>query len=692
MTPSPSSPGAEPKLRILVVEDNEQDYRLALRTLSRAGLDCHAECVDSRAALIHALTRAPWHLVLLDYTVPGLPHHDVLAEINRHQPGLPAILLSGLIEEATAFELLKAGLWDYVSKDELARLPSVIERNLQEAENLRRLREAEQQARIAALAFESSDAIAIIDAQGRFRRVNGSFCAASGYTVDELVGRPALQLRSRRHNKRFYTALRAELASAGRWQGEMWMRNRDGACSLMWQTITAVLDSSGRLTDYVATGRDITARKAAEEEIARLAFYDALTGLPNRRLLVDRLGIALTASDRSAVHGALMFIDLDHFKDINDTLGHEEGDRLLIEAARRLTACVRADDTVARLGGDEFVVLLEALAGDSEEAATQARMVGEKIRGELGASFTLAGRSCRVTPSIGVALFAGAETSCTDLLRRADLAMYQAKTAGRDLVRFFDPEMQASVEKRASLERDLRRAIRQREFAVWYQPVVNRRGASRWQEALVRWINPEQGVLLPARFLPVAEASGLVMAIGDQVLEAVCARLGRLRANGDTHTAIAVNAGSKQLRNPFFADEIQARLYHHEANPSQLIVELTEGPLPENMADVRAKMVRLKALGVRFALDDFGTGYASLVCLRELPFDRVKIDTSFIRDLLEDPDDARLVSATIQMAHCMGIKVVAEGVEHQAQWDYLLRAGCDEAQGFLFGRPQATAD
>jgi diguanylate cyclase (GGDEF)-like protein/PAS domain S-box-containing protein len=455
----------------------------------------------------------------------------------------------------------------------------------------------------------------------------------------------------------------------------------------------------GEITALLGVTRDITQRKAAEAEIRNLAFYDPLTALPNRRLLIDRLAQALAESSRSQRHGALMFLDLDHFKTLNDTQGHDVGDQLLIEVALRLRTCIREGDTVARLGGDEFVVMLENLSELETQAAAQAEAVAEKVRSAINLPYTLKPGEGRVdagdassyhcTSSIGISLFIDHEKLLDDLLKRADLAMYEAKAAGRDCIRFFDPEMQAVLDARARLEGELRHALTHHEFQLYYQVQVDREQRIVGAEALLRWIHPQRGLVGPAEFIPLAEETGLILPIGRWVLDTACAQLKTWTGHPAAHSlCVAVNISPLQFRQADFVAQVSAAVAQSGIDAARLKLELTESLLLNDVDDTIAKMQALNALGLRFALDDFGTGYSSLAYLKRLPLDQLKIDKSFVTDLENDDDDAAICAATIGLAHTLGIAVVAEGVETEAQRYFLASVHrCDFLQGYLFSRP-----
>ena len=430
------------------------------------------------------------------------------------------------------------------------------------------------------------------------------------------------------------------------------------------------------------------ARKAAEDEIWQLAFYDPLTRLPNRRLFIDRLQHALAASTRSNRHGALLFIDLDNFKTINDTLGHDTGDLLLQEVAGRLSSCVRAGDTLARQGGDEFVILLIDMSEVPQEAAMQTEAIGEKILAALNQPYQLADHVYHSTASIGATLFDGHLESAAELLRHADLAMYQAKAAGRNALRFFEAGMQTAVTLRAGLETDLRQGLQDGQFFLCYQAQVDDTGGVTGAEVLLRWQHPVRGLVSPADFIPAAEVTGLILPLGRWVLETACAQLSTWACRSATsHLTVAVNVSARQFQQPDFVTQVVEVLERTGANARKLKLELTESMLVDNVELIIAKMTTLKTLGIGFSLDDFGTGYSSLSYLKRLPLDQIKIDQSFVRDVLTDPNDAALVRAIVALAQSLGLSVIAEGVETELQRDFLATHGCHAYQGYLYGRP-----
>ncbi len=548
-------------------------------------------------------------------------------------------------------------------------------------------RQVQQELRIAAKAFESLHGIMVTDARGTILRVNHAFTELTGYLADEVVGNTPSILKSGKHDDEFYAEMWRQLAATGAWYGEIWDRRKNGEVFPKWQTISAVRGLDGQTTHYVAAFSDISESKAAEAEIRHLAFFDPLTHLPNRRLLLDRLQHALATSARNRQHGAVLFIDLDNFKNLNDTQGHDKGDLLLQKVAERLTNSVREGDTVARFGGDEFVLLLEGLSVNSDEAVSQAELVCEKILEALNLGYQLGTRDYHCTPSIGITLYCGHSASVDELLQQADLAMYQSKEAGRNTLHFFQPDMQAAVTLRSILEADLRKGLRENQFLLLYQPQVGAEGQLTGVEALVRWHHPIRGIVAPSEFIQLAEETGLILPLGLWVLKTACERLAVWGAEpGKKHLTMAVNVSARQFHHKDFVDQVLATLEHCGADPKRLKLELTESLLLSDVEDTIVKMTTLKEAGVSFSLDDFGTGYSSLSYLKRLPIDQLKIDRSFIRDVLTDPNDAAIALTIVALAHSMGLTVIAEGVETEAQREFLASNHCCAFQGFLFGK------
>ncbi|MDP1939811.1 MAG: EAL domain-containing protein [Gallionella sp.] len=545
-----------------------------------------------------------------------------------------------------------------------------------------------EELRIAAVAFETQEAILITDAHSNILRVNQAFQEISGYRTEDVIGHTPRILKSNRHDDAFYQSMWSTLRDSGKWSGEVWDRRKNGEVYPKFMTITAIYDDHQQVSNYVAAFVDISQRKQSERDIHQLAFYDPLTQLANRRLLMDRLQQAMVSSARNGQHGALLFLDLDHFKMINDTQGHATGDLLLIDVARRLQNCTREGDSVARLGGDEFVVLLEELSSQQDEAAIQADRIAENIRSKLNQPYLLNDHEFSSTPSIGITLFNSHQESAEVLFKHADVAMYQAKSDGRNTIRFFDPKMQTALEIRIAMETDLRHALEKQQFLLHYQVQMDNHGKATGAEVLLRWQQPERGFVFPDQFIPIAEETGLIVPIGLWVLSTACEKLKVWQQNVLTRDlTLAVNVSAKQFHQPDFVERVQHALLESGAPPSRLKLELTESAVLDNIDATIAKMQQIKSLGVHFSMDDFGTGYSSLQYLKRLPLAQIKIDKSFVLDITNNPDDAAIVQTIIAMSKALGLNVIAEGVETDTQRIFLDQHGCHAFQGYLFSKP-----
>jgi diguanylate cyclase (GGDEF)-like protein/PAS domain S-box-containing protein len=581
------------------------------------------------------------------------------------------------------FEVLKAPL-----RDETGKTIGVVG----VARDVSERRKADEQQRIAATAFEAQEGIVILDADKRILRVNQAFVEMTGHVADDVVGKTPQQVARDPRARELLSEIADRVERDGFWRGELPAQRSSGETFPTWTTVATVRGARGETTHYVVTMTDVAERKRAEKEIVNLAYYDRLTGLPNRRLLRDRLEQALAGSARSGRRGALLFVDLDNFKLVNETRGHEVGDQLLVEVARRLEACLGAAGGAARVGGDEFVALVEDLSENPHEAAALAKKTGETILAALNSPYALPGGVRHSSPSIGVAMFSGGGDTCEELLKQADIAMYEAKAAGRNALRFFDPDMQATLAVRAEAEAALRIAIREHRFVLHYQPQVDCDGEWIGAEALVRWAHPERGLVAPGEFIPLAEETGLILPIGSWVLETACKRL---KAWSDDRRSrglrLSVNVSARQFSQPDFVEQVAETLRATGAPAERLVLELTESVMLDDVAGAADKMNALKELGVSFAVDDFGTGYSSLAYLTRLPLDQIKIDRTFVRNLPSSANDAAVAHTIITLAESLGLTVIAEGVETEAQRRFLERHGCPSFQGFLFGAPMDIA-
>jgi diguanylate cyclase (GGDEF)-like protein/PAS domain S-box-containing protein len=556
-----------------------------------------------------------------------------------------------------------------------------------------RIEASTSELRIAATAFETQEAIIVTDANKMILRVNQAFTRITGYSAEEAKGRNPDMIKSDRHNDQFYNDIWTAVARDKYWQGEVWNRRKNGEVYPEWCTITAVTNADGQITNYIGAFSDISQNKQAEEEIHNLAFYDPLTKLPNRRLMLERLSYMLNNSMRQNHHGAILFIDLDNFKALNKSKGHDLGDLMLIEVAKRLKACVRIDDTIARLGGDEFIAILEGLGAEHSQAVAQVETVVRKILVSLNQPYFLRDHEYHSSASIGIKLFHDKKFALEELLKHADTAMHQAKASGRNSFCFFDPGMQAIMETRATLENELRHALPQRQLKLYFQKQVDRSGHLTGAEALLRWQHPVQGLVSPAQFIPIAEETGLILPIGTWVLETACAQLKAWEnASRTNKLCLSINVSVRQFYQPDFVERVRQIILKSEINPALLKFELTESLVLNNINDSIIKMKALGEIGVHFSMDDFGTGYSSLAYLTQLPLSQVKIDQTFVQNIFKKSTDAVIVQAIIGMAGNLGMEVVAEGVETEAQYDFLKQHGCTVFQGNLFSKPVSVEE
>jgi diguanylate cyclase (GGDEF)-like protein/PAS domain S-box-containing protein len=560
--------------------------------------------------------------------------------------------------------------------------------------NMERRQDEDVRLRIAATAFESHDAMFVSDARHVILQANSALSVMTGYPQAELVGHTPDIFSAHRQGTPFFDDILRAIENDGAWQGEVLNRRKDGELYPAWLAASGVRDENNHFTHFIATLTDITQRKANENEIRNLAFYDPLTGLANRRLMTDRLLQAMLDCPRRKQSLALMFLDLDKFKNFNDTLGHDIGDALLKRVGQRLVSCVRDVDTVARLGGDEFVVLIEGLDTAPQEAAAHVQTVALKILRTLAERYDdLGGAGFYCSASMGITQFSEPGYQIEELMKQADIALYQAKEAGRNTLRFFDPDMQSRIMARASLEKDLRQGLLRSEFRIYFQVKVDAQQQPIGAEVLVRWQHTERGLVSPASFIGLAEESGLIVPLGRLVFGAACAQLHAWAVQPDRCAlSLSVNVSPKEFLQPDFVASLLGILDDSGADPDKLTVEITENMLVENLAATVEKMTALRRRGISFSIDDFGTGYSSLGYLKRMPLRELKIDRSFVRDMLGNTNDASIVRIVIALGNELGLDVVAEGIETTEQFDFLKINGCRTFQGYLFGAPMSLEE
>ena len=673
---------------ILLVEDETlvaHDIRLQLQDM---GYRVAAEARTGEEAISLAGQVKP-DLVLMDIQLGSAMDGIAAALAIRAQQPLPVVFLSAFAADEMLSRAMLVEPYGYILKPFSNReLHTVLQMAFYKHQADQR--ERDLALRNQAILDNMANGVITVDALGRIQSFNRGACTMFGYVAGEVLGCNISVLMPEPFGSEHQQHLQKDQQGGHDrvvcTQREVEGRRHDGSRFPLALTVSRVT-LSGK-PSYISILSDLSAHRLAEARIHHLAYFDDLTGLPNRRRLQDRLKAALVACARSGQHGALIFLDLDHFRQINETLGPGFGDELLTAVAQRLVACIGEDDTAAHIGGDEFMVMLESLGLSSQNAAVSAEHMASKIQDTLSLPYTLRGRSYNSSASMGIVMFDRHASDPDELLKMADAAMYQAKEAGRGTARFFDPSIQALAMARTKLEKDLQKALQVGQFVLHYQVQVDARGRPIGAESLVRWVHPVLGLVPPGQFIPLAEQTGLILQLGQWVLQTACLQLVTWSAHPATaQWTLAVNVSSLQFAQADFVDAVAQVLDETGVDAYKLKLELTESMLVHDVTDVIAKMSSLKALGVSFSLDDFGTGYSSLSYLKRLPMDQLKIDQSFVRDILTDHDDEVIARSIVALGHNLGMSVIAEGVETVGQRDLLAQMGCDAFQGYLFGRP-----
>lgn len=685
--PAPTMPVASTPLRVLIIDDSESDALLVVRALKRGGYEPSYERVWESASLLAAFAQ-PWDVIVSDYSMPRFTGTQALALARQRDADIPFVIVSGAIGEDIAVAAMKAGAQDYVMKDNLGKLPAVVMRALSDAAVRRAARLAEANLRASEALLNSvvnnaADGILVISRRGAIEFVNPAVERMIGYKPIEIIGQDVSKLLSGNDDPAGgRLPWLTESGTPDRTANcEVLARHRDG--STLPVELTASLMRTGGEPKYSVVLRDVSERHHAAERIRRLAHYDDLTGLPNRVLFCQLLNRALHEARNGNRPLAVLFVDLDRFKMINDTLGHEVGDTVLQQVASRLTGSLRPSDTVARFAGDEFVVLVREADDTAGIAATAKRIVDI-----LAQPFVLDGQEYHLSASVGISTFPDDSADAQMLLRNADTAMYRAKEQGKNAYQFHSPQMNLHSFERLVLERYLRRALEQEEFVLHYQPKLDlATGHVVGMEALLRWHNPVMGMISPDKFIPLAEETGLIVPIGEAVIRRACLDVLDLSRKGLGPLRVAVNLSARQLAHDSLGADISRILTETGVSSNMLEVEITESMVMHNPERVVAVLRELRSMGLHVAIDDFGTGYSSLGYLKRFPVTSVKIDRSFIKDIPADTDDVAITRAVIAMAHSLRLQVTAEGVETSEQLEFLKDHGCNHLQGYLFSRP-----
>ncbi|GAV20687.1 cyclic di-GMP phosphodiesterase Gmr [Mariprofundus micogutta] len=675
-------------LRILYVEDDAGlAGLLKIQIQQRSGYIIDIASDGERG--LAELQNNHYDFAIVDYNLPVLNGLQLIKILKDNGIDTPVIMLTGEGDEEIASEVMRAGAVDYLVKDirggHVDKLCSAIQRVQEEQRiKLKKRKKHFDRRRLAETVFDViKEGIMVTDVETRIEVVNPAFTDITGYTSAEAVGQFAGFLKSDRRDEQLYKRMWQLLEDNDCWEGELWNRKKSGEVFLAWMVITAIRDSNGDVHRYVGAFSDITERKKDEEEIWHQANFDPLTDLPNRALLVDRASEAMRLAQREHTSMALLFIDLDRFKHINDCYGHAAGDEFLIEVGKRISTALRQSDTVIRLSGDEFIALMPLI-----HHAEDASRVAEKITSAISQPYVFNGRKAYVSASVGISVYPGDGDSVEQLLAHADMAMYKAKARGRNQHVFFDRKMNEEAERKAIIEQELLQAITENQLAMHFQPVIDlHRNRITHAEALIRWNHPEKGLIMPDDFIPIAEESGLIIPLGGWVIDAVYNQLAEWRGQLNEPLQICLNVSPIQIVHTNLEHQLQAAIDRSEPTDGNVIIEITENVMIEGPERIKEKLDTMKQLGMSFLIDDFGTGFSSMRFLKKMPFDGLKIDRGFVSHVDSDNDKAVLVKAMIEMAHNLNLKVIAEGVERQEELEFLRFHDCDYVQGYLFGRP-----
>jgi len=678
---------ADKHICILYIEDDAGLARLLQKQIER---HCHIRVVtaaDGEKGV--ALSREQhFDAAIIDYNLPGISGLDALKQLKEGDPDLPVIILTGVGNEEVAASVMKAGALDYLVKgigeEFITAVCSSIGYALDEKQKRLDQKKVFARWQLAKTVFDvTKEGIVVTDADNIIETVNPAFKEITGYSYSEIVGQNPGIMKSGRHDELFYQQMWKSIHEQGFWEGEIWNQKKSGVVYPEWLAIHAIYDEAGTISQHIAVFSDITQRKANEEKIWHQANHDALTGLPNRTLLTDRAESALQRARREHTNMAVMFMDLDHFKYINDHYGHAAGDELLVTVADRVSASLRKSDMVVRISGDEFVVLMPLL-----EHATDAGRVAEKIISTLSQPYLIYDHKIHISASVGIAVFPGDGDDVEVLMKHADTAMYMAKESGRNQYVFYDQKMNDASENRAEVEHDLIQALQQNQLIMYYQPVIDiRSNKITHAEALIRWLHPEKGLVPPDDFIPIAEQCGLIIPLGEWVVNEVSRQVSQWRSEGISDVHVFLNVSPIQLMHANLPAYLTRAAKQFPLSRGNIGIEITENVLIDGSDKIKRVLDTLKDEGINFLIDDFGTGFSSMRYLRKLPFDGLKIDRAFVSMVDKDHEKAVLVNAMIHMAHSLNLTVVAEGIEREEELAFLRAHDCDFAQGYLLGRP-----
>ncbi|MCK4743217.1 MAG: EAL domain-containing protein [Sulfuriflexus sp.] len=671
-------------VRILIVEDSENDAELLLRELRKGGFAPEHTRVDTDKAMRAALAKESWDIIVSDYSMPHFDGISALNVMKQHSKDIPFIIVSANIGEEIAVMAMKAGAHDYIMKGNLARLIPAIEREIKEAKLRQKHRFAENEMHKLTGAIEqTSDAVMICNAQGIIEYVNSGFVRMTGYSKDEALGNSSRMLKSGRQDDSFFGVMWDTISLGDVFQDVFINKRKDGSLYYEEKSITPLKNDRGVVEHYISTGKDITEQMQTRERLHHLSQHDLLTGLPNRLLFNDRLEQAIPRARRSGRVLAILLIDMDRFKNINETLGFDCGDHMLQAVGERLLTSTRDGDTVARLGDDEFAIILEDVKHQDDVSK-----IVEKILRALSEAYYIDDHELFITTSIGISLYPNDGAHPQLLIQNADVAIHHAKESGSNKYRYYETKMNAQSLYRLNLESSLRKALEREEFFLLYQPQIDLvTHEITGFEALLRWAHPELGTVSPVEFIPLLEETGMIKDVGRWILRKACQTCKSWHNKDLGNVSIAVNLSPVQFEGSQISDIVSNILKETELTANYLELELTESTIMRNPENAAITLTKLSGMGITLAIDDFGTGYSSLSYLQKFPLDTLKIDRSFVNDITENKGDASIVSAIISMAHSLGLTVVAEGVETTEQLTLLQEKKCESVQGFLFSKP-----